>query len=168
MIFAYGSTVDFLIVTLGANNAYEYVEDHNSLYNYFKDNYSYRYILTKDKLLTSIPIKNGKLKELNIYSDIDIIKYLSNDINLDDIIYEYSGTLLITKKVKINDKLGTISIKYNNEVLDTYDVYLKEEIEYKLNIFIKIFIISVPIILFIIIIKKKKRKNKYRNKKIRN
>ena len=146
--------IDFLIITLGSKNANDYVIDHNNLYNYFKDNYSYKYILNKNQFLASIPIKNGKLKELKIYSDKDIKKYLNNDIN--DIKYEYNGIDLITKKIKLNDKLGTINIKYNDEILDTYDVYLNEKIEYKMEWYFKLLIIIVPLLILFIIRKKKK------------
>ena len=158
------STIDdinFLIITLGSKNANDYVIDHNNLYNYFKDNYSYKYILNKNQLLTSIPIKNGKLKELKIYSNKDIKKYLNNDIN--DIKYEYNGIDLITKKIKLNDKLGTINIKYNDEILDTYDVYLNEKIEYKMEWYKKVLIVSIPVVL--LIIKKNKKRKHYRNKR---
>ena len=146
--------IDFLIITLGSKNANDYVIDHNNLYNYFKDNYSYKYILNKNQFLASIPIKNGKLKELKIYSDKDIKKYLNNDIN--DIKYEYNGIDLITKKIKLNDKLGTINIKYNDEILDTYDVYLNEKIEYKMEWYFKLLIIILPLLILFIIRKKKK------------
>lgn len=162
--------IDFLIITLGAKSANEYVADHNNLYTYFKDNYSYKYILNKEQFLTSISIKNGKKKSLDIYSDKEIKKYLINDINLDDIKFEYDGIDLITKDIKLNDKLGIVKIKYNNEVLDTYDVYLNEKVEFKMEFYLKVIIVVVPLLFIIFIIKKyknrkrKKRKQRYYKK----
>ena len=153
--------IDYLIITLGANNTKDFINDHNNLYNYFKDNYSYRYILNKDKLLISIPVKDAKIKTYDVISNKEIKKYLSNDINLDDIEYDYNGIDIITKKIKTNDKLGTISIKYNNEILDTYDVYLNTDIKYNIHWFKYVLIISLIIVL-IIIIKNKKKNNKKR------
>ena len=143
--------IDYLIITLGANNTKDFINDHNNLYNYFKDNYSYRYILNKDKLLISIPVKDAKIKTYDVISNKEIKKYLSNDINLDDIEYDYNGIDIITKKIKTNDKLGTISIKYNNEILDTYDVYLNTDIKYNIHWFKYVLIISL-IISYIFII----------------
>lgn len=151
--------IDYLIITLNANNTSDFINDHIDLYNYYSTNYSYRFILNKKQYLLSIPIKNGKKKLLDIYSSKEIKKYLLNDINLDDIKYEYDGIDIITKKVKLNDKLGTINIKYNNELLDTYDVYLNEKIEFKMELYLKIIIIITPILL-VLIIRKIKKNNK--------
>lgn len=151
--------IDYLIITLNANNTSDFINDHIGLYNYYSANYSYRNILNKKQFLLSIPIKNGKKKKIDIYSNKEIKKYLLNDINLDDIKYEYDGIDIITKKVKLNDKLGTISIRYNGELLDTYDIYLNEKIEYKMELYLKIIIIIIPILL-ILIIRKIKKNNK--------
>lgn len=159
--------IDYLIVTLGADNTYDFINDHINLYNYFSTNYSYRNILNVNQLLISIPIKNGKQESLEIYSHKEIKKYLKNDINLNDIKYEYNGIEMITKKNKLNDKLGTINIKYKDEILDTYDVYLLDVIEYKLEIW-KVIVWSIPIfilLVFILLIKKNK-KYKLKQKKI--
>lgn len=151
--------VDYLIITLNAETTSEFINDHINLYNYYSTNYSYRNILNKKQYLLSIPIKNGKKEKIDIYSNKEIKKYLLNEINLDDIKYEYDGIDIITKKVKLNDKLGTISIKYNGELLDTYDIYLNEKIEYKMELYLKILIIIIPILL-ILIIRKITKKNK--------
>ena len=155
--------IDYLIITLGAETTKEFISDHVNLYNYYSTNYSYRNILNDKQLLVSIPIKNGKKDTLEIYSDKEIKKYLNNDLDLSKIVYEYNGIELITKNVKIDDKLGTITIKYDDEVLDTYDVYLNEEIKYKMEWYLKLLIVSIPIIIVYLILKK--RKKYYRRRK---
>jgi D-alanyl-D-alanine carboxypeptidase (penicillin-binding protein 5/6) len=151
--------VDYLVVTLGANTTKDFINDHVNLYNYFKDNYSYRNILNENQLLISIPVKDAKIDKYDVISNKEIKKYLSNDVNLDDIEYVYDGIDTIDKKIKLNDKLGTISIKYNGELLDTYDIYLNEKIKYKMELYLKILIIIIPILL-ILIIRKITKKNK--------
>ena len=158
--------VDYLIITLGANTTKEFISDHNDLYNYYSSNYSYRYILNKDKVLTSIPVKDAKIDKYDVISNKDIKKYLSNDINLDDIEYVYNGIDSIDKKIKTNDKLGIISIKYNGEVLDTYDVYLDTDIEYNKH-YLKYIIIGLIIISIVFIIYKNNKKRKNIKKKSR-
>ena len=158
--------VDYLIITLGANTTKEFISDHNDLYNYYSSNYSYRYILNKDKVLTSIPVKDAKIDKYDVISNKDIKKYLSNDINLDDIEYVYNGIDSIDKKIKTNDKLGVISIKYNGEVLDTYDVYLDTDIEYNKH-YLKYIIIGLIIISIVFIIYKNNKKRKMKKKKSR-
>ena len=158
--------VDYLIITLGANTTKEFISDHNDLYNYYSSNYSYRYILNKDKVLTSIPVKDAKIDKYDVISNKEIKKYLSNEINLDDIEYVYDGIDSIDKKIKTNDKLGIISIKYNGEVLDTYDVYLDTDIEYNKH-YLKYIIIGLIIISIVFIIYKNNKKRKMKKKKSR-
>lgn len=90
--------VDYLIITLNAETTSEFINDHINLYNYYSTNYSYRNILNKKQYLLSIPIKNGKKEKIDIYSNKEIKKYLLNEINLDDIKYEYDGIDIITKR----------------------------------------------------------------------
>ena len=152
--------IDYLLITIDADSYASYIEDAINIYDYYSTNYSYITILSKDKHLVDIPIKNGKKKNLSIFSNKEIKKYLKNDIDISKIEYQYVGIDIITKKVKLNDKLGTINIKYNGKILDTYDIYLQEKIEYK-HTFLYIIIIS----LIVIIILKHKYKKKRRKKR---
>jgi len=155
--------IDYLLITIDADSYASYIEDAINIYDYYSTNYSYITILSKDKHLIDIPIKNGKKKNLSIYSNKEIKKYLKNDIDISKIEYEYIGIDTITKKVKLNDKLGTINIKYNGKVLDTYDIYLKEKIKYKHT---KLYIIISLIIVTILYYKNKKNKRKKKRKVI--
>ena len=114
--------------------------------------------MNDNQLLTTIPVKDAKIDYLEVYSNKEIKKYLSNDIDLSKIDYVYNGIDIITKDIKLNDKLGTISIKYNDELLDTYDVYLDKEIEYNKH-YLKYIIYGI-IIIFIIYILYNKKKEK--------
>lgn len=152
--------IDYMLITIDADSYASYIKDAINIYDYYSSNYSYINILSKDKHLVDIPIKNGKKKNLSIYSNKEIKKYLKNDIDISKIEYQYVGIDIITKKVKLNDKLGTINIKYNGKILDTYDIYLQEKIEYK-HTFLYIIIIS----LIVIIILKHKYKKKRRKKR---
>lgn len=151
------NNIDYLIITLNANTKKEFILDHINMYSYFRDNYDYHNILDNNQFLVSIPIKNGKKDKLDIYSSTEIKKYLKNDMDFNNIKYEYNGIELITKDIKINDKLGTINILYNDELLDTYDIYLNEKIEYKMNIFLLVIPILFLILLSIMIKKYKKK-----------
>ena len=149
--------ISYMLITLDADSYASYIKDALNIYDYYSSNYGYKVILEKNKHLVDIPIKNGKKKDLSVYSEKEIKKYLSNDIELSKIEYEYIGVDKITKKIKLNDKLGVINIKYNDEILDTYDIYLNEEIKYKHTF---VYIIIIVIIIFIVYLKKIKRKKK--------
>lgn len=158
--------VDYLIITLGANTTKDFINDHIDLYNYYSTHYSYRPILNKDQVLTSIPISDAKIDKYEVISNKEIKKYLSNDINLDDIEYVYNGIDTISKKIKTNDKLGSINIIYDGEVLDTYDVYLDSDIEYNKH-YLRYIIIGLVVISFVFIIYKKINEKKNKRKKSR-
>ena len=154
--------IDYLIITLGANNNRDFIIDHINLYNYFKDNYSYRYILKKNQFLISIPVRDAKVDMYDVLSDKDIKKYLGNDINLDDIEYKYDGIDLITRKIQVNDKLGTVSIILNDKILDTYDVYLNTEIVYNTHYLKYIIIVTVFLLIVSIFLVRRIKNIKYR------
>ena len=151
--------VNYLLITLGAPTNYPYhITDSIDIYNYYDTNYGYISILNEDDFLVSIKVKYSKLKHYDVYSNKNIKKYLLKTTKKEDIDYKYEGIELITKKIKKGDKLGTISIYLNDEVLDTYDVYLDIDIKYY-NF--KLYITVILIILAILIIRlryKKKRK----------
>lgn len=157
--------VNYLLITIGAPTNYPYhITDSIDIYNYYDTNYGYINILNKDDFLVSIKVKYSKLKHYDVYSNKDIKKYLLRTTKKEDIKYKYDGIELITKKIKKGDKLGTISIYLNDEVLDTYDVYLDIDIKYY-NFKLYITVIAVILILLILRIKRKKKRKKLLKKR---
>lgn len=149
--------IDYLMVTLGADDIGYHIIDSVNIYNYYGENYSYIEILKKDQKLKTIKIKFGKNKTYDIKSDKKIEKYLKNDIDKNKIKYEYKGIEELNYKIKKGDKLGKVTIKYEDKVLDTYDVYLNDDIPYIIHWFI-IIPVGVLIIIIFILFKFKKRK----------
>lgn len=152
--------VDYLLVTLGADNYSDYINDAINAYDYYSNNYEYKTVLVINQFLIDIPIKNGKEKSLSIYSKDHIDLYLPNEMDLNELEYEYEGVSEITKDIKVNDKLGVINITYHKEILATYDIYLTEKIEYKNSNILKVIIVFVFIVIII-----KTRKNKIKKSK---
>lgn len=143
--------VDYLLVTTGAPTDYPYhITDAVDLYNYYSTNYGYIKILSTDQEITKLKIKNGKEDYYFIKAPTDYSKYLKKDINLDDIKYEYDGINEINKKIHKGDKLGIVNVVYDNDILYTFDVYLNDDIAYKIEF--KIYAIILLIILFVLII----------------
>ena len=162
---SYINGVDYLLITLGTPTDYPYhITDSIDIYNYYDTNYGYVDILNKDDFLVSIKVKYSKLKHYDVYSNKDIKKYLLRTTKKEDIKYKYEGIELITKKIKKGDKLGTISIYLNDEVLDTYDVYLDIDIKYY-NFKLYISVILIIFILILLSVKRKKKRKKLLKKK---
>lgn len=150
--------VSYLAITLNAEDMPTYLEDTLSLYNYYSSNYSYKIVLKKNQTLKTLKVKGSKVKEYQVYSNKEISKYLSNDISINDIEYKYKGVEELNRKIKKGDYLGEVEIILDNHVLDTYKIYLEENIKYY-NYFLLLipsFLLLIIIIARFVIIKKKK------------
>lgn len=149
--------VNYLLITLGAEaRTTNNIKDTIKIYEYYSTNYGYINILSKDQLLKTIEVKNSKTKTYDILSKEDIELYLEKTITKDKLNYKYEGIEVLNKDIKLGDKLGTVTILNNEEVLYTFDVYLDTEIKYyNYPLYITISFISLAII-FIIFKKLKK------------
>ena len=151
---------DFIFIVLGSDINYPYqIEDTINLYNYVNSNYSHKKILSKNDKIVTLKIKNSKQKEYVVYSNNDVIKYLNNSINLDELKYYYTGITVLNKNIKTGDKIGEYIIKYNEDILYKTDVYLSSNIQYY-NYKLVVFIISIILLLLILCKKLKNKKNK--------
>lgn len=162
--------VEYLLVTLGANpkgSKSQAVKDAITIYDYFSENYDYQKVISKGEVLKTIKNKFGKEKEYSIYLNEDKELYLKNTVKLDDITYQYNGLEEISSKNKKGDKLGTISLIYKNEVINSYDVYLNDNLEYYHPYLYLTIIVTVVIFVLLLFKLKKKNKKKRRHKKRR-
>lgn len=160
---------DYLLIVLGANisNRSNAIKDSINIYNYYKDNYSHRIIAKENQTIKNINIKWGKEKEYSIKNKDNIAYYLNNDIDLNNIEYNYNGIEELNYKIKKGDKLGTITIKYKDKILSTNDVYLDKEIKYYHPIIYTIIGISVLLIIIKFIASKRKHNKKNKRRKRR-
>lgn len=150
------NNVKYLLVTTNASIEKSYhIMDAVNLYDYYSNNYSYKKIIDQNKLIKTIQIKDIINKEYNIYADIDKYMYLENNIDTNELTYEYEGIEEITKDTNQKEKIGTLSIKYNNNLLYVYDLYINDKIKF---IDINHFVIPIIIILISLIIIKRKKK----------
>lgn len=150
--FSEKENFEYIVVTAHADSYKDVMNDHEKIYNYYFNNYSYKnYNINFD-----IKIKNGKEDFYNVNIDEEL--YLNNEIKNSDITYKYEGINEINKDIKKRDKLGTVTIYNKNELLKIIDIYLEKELEYKSYIWL-----FIPIgIIFILLLVFKKRKKKKR------
>ena len=149
--------VDYLLITLGAKaRTTNNLKDTIKIYEYYSTNYGYINILSKGDLLKTIEVKNSKTKTYDILSKEDKELYLEKTITKDNLIYKYEGIEELNKDIKKGDKLGTVTILNNEDILYTFDVYLDTDIKYyNYPLYIGIGIISL-LIIFILFKKLKK------------
>lgn len=124
--------VNYMIVRLNAqvDKSYLNINDSIRLYNYYNDNYQYKTIINKDDLILTLPVERAFTRELKFYIEEDINRYVRKNINKEDLVIEYIGINAINKDIKLNQKLGTISVIYDNELLYKKDIYLNKRIFY--------------------------------------
>ena len=119
------------------------------------ENYSNQKIVDKTKSFKEIKAKYSKESKIKLYPEKDIIKYLPNNYDKNDVKYEYNGIETVTPFTK--EKLGTLKIYYKEDLLDNQTIYLKQKIPFSITNFIKenIIIASLVTISIIIIIIKR-------------
>ena len=160
--------ITYIVVTDYADNYKELLTDNSKIYQYFFDNYGYKGYKTS----FDIPIENSKQEKYIV--DINTNLYLSNDYDESLITYEYKGKDKITYLNKKGSKLGSVSIYYDNELINSIDVKLLDNIKYEPKAYtIPIFLIIVGMIIFILLTffpvrkyLKKKQKIKYNKVKM--
>ena len=150
--------INYILITLGATydkKAPHHIEDAKTIYDYFMENYSNQKIVDKTKSFKEIKAKYSKESKIKLYPEKDIIKYLPNNYDKNDVKYEYNGIETVTPFTK--EKLGTLKIYYKEDLLDNQTIYLKQKIPFSITNFIKenIIIASLVTISIIIIIIKR-------------
>ena len=142
---------NYIVITGSADSYKEVIEDHINIYNYYFNNYGYHdYNVNFD-----IKIKNSKEELYNV--NIDTKHYLENNYDKNLLTYEYNGIEEINKKIKKGDKLGIVSIYYNDELLEEKEIYLNKDIKYK-NYLLLIIIGIIILSLLVILLRKKKKR----------
>lgn len=162
--------VGYLLVVIGADtdNKANAVKDTVEIYNYYSSNYSYQQVVAKDQLIKKIPVKFGTSKTYELKSNQEISLYLENSIRKNRIKYIYEGVEELNYFIKKGDKLGTVTVKYDDRVLTKYDVYLTDTLDYYHPVLYIVLIISFLIMILSlkkIFAKPKKKKRRKKKKK---
>mgnify|MGYP001107161386 CR=1 FL=1 len=143
-----------LVVCKSKENIYlsQHVIDTYKIYDYLNQvTFKERVILKKGTIIKRIEAEDSTISEYIAIADKDITAFLS-DSDYEKIRYEYHVANLITPKNKIDDNLGYVDILVDNEIIDTYHIYLKDEVfSYQKESKI-IMIIIIGLIFFIIIL----------------
>lgn len=160
--------VNYLLVVLNSStdSKSNAIRDSLSIYDYYSSMYSYQKVISKNQKFNKVKVKWGHVSDYTISSLDDISLYLRNDTRKARFEYKYDGISEINYKIKKGDKLGSISVIYEGDILAKYDVYLNDDIEYYHPVlYTMIFVFSIFTILsFEALIKAKKRKKKKNRK----
>ena len=149
----------YIVVTNQANDYKELLNDTFNIYNYFYTNYDY----FNYDIDFNIDIENGKESKYSVKLSPKL--YLNKDFDQSLITYKYNGTKKITFLKNKGDKLGSVSIYYDKDLIKTVDVKLNSDLKFKSKAYTKV-IISFIIILIVLVLailglfKFKTKKNK--------
>ena len=96
--------------------------------------------------------------------------YLRNDFDKKELEYKYTGTELITRKTKENEKIGKVDIYYEGHKLTSVDIILKDKPRFSITKYLlahKVIVIAILLIVLFFILKNKKHKKRKVKKKKR-
>ena len=165
---AKANNVNYMLVTTGAlydKKAPHHIEDAKIIYDYFINNHGNQKVVNKNNSFKTIKTKYTDKNTLKLYPNKNITMYLKNDYNKNDIKYTYQGKEELTPLNKKGETIGTLKIYYQDKLLDTQKIILKENLNFNIQSFLKqeiipiISVISTILLVIIIIIVKKKRAN---------
>lgn len=148
---------ELIIITIGAigeiDSKKNIIDALNILSN-IKDNYSNRIILKNNNLVDNIIYKDGdKEKSYEIRSPKTLKYYMNNSLDLNYLKIFYEGTTIIDDTFKEGDKLGKVSVYYEDKLLDSVDIefnkkyIVKDSRDYK-NILIFVGICLLGLLVF--------------------
>ena len=153
------STVDdinYLLVTLNARTSDKaaHIKDALKVYNFYKDNYAYHEFVKEDDVVVTLDTKYAKEQEIDIYSQINKKYFHDNTFDKNKVTFEYDGIKEISYFLEKGTKLGTVKIKYDGEVIDSFELTYNQELTFSLtNLLLthKIEVVLVSIILVFIL-----------------
>ncbi len=161
---------EFIIIVLNAetiNGVHYNLADTVKLIDYLNKNYKNEYLVKKNDLIKTLPVKLSKIDKYEIHATKDVIKYLPSDYNKDNFKIKYEGLEELSFKNKKGKEIGTIKYYYENKLIDKEKVILNKEIKASFKKLLKKYF-YIPIILIVIIlflIRRKNIKKKRRRKK---
>ena len=160
--FAKDKNVDLILITAGApydKISPHHIEDAKTVYDYYINNYDNIKIVDKTKPFKKIKTKYANVDYIKLYPEKDIIKYIPENYNKEDITFKYKGKQTI--KYSDKGKIGILKIYYKDKLLDTQKIIIKDKLKFSLIKYIKenlITILAIIVSLLIILIIKRVHK----------
>lgn len=160
--------INYLLITTGAYG-YEDIPynivDSKQIYEYYFENYIYYKVMQKDDVLIYLDNKYS-IEDVNILASEDFYYYMFKD-DIENIKYEYNGLNEVSIFTKKDEKIGTLNIILDNEIIKSVDIYVPDNIDFSITKFLLkyFYIILIPILMLLLLIYKKIKKVKYAIKK---
>ncbi len=148
--------VDYLLVTLNAyNDNTAHLNDSIKIYDYFSNNYSYIDIFNEGDAIYKLETHNTIEDEYVVKAPHTKTLYLKNDFDKEKLVYEYDGDTILSYLNRKGSTIGHMVVKYDDKVLDEFDVILEEKLSFSLDKYFvkyKVIIISFVVLVAILIV----------------
>lgn len=147
------SNHELLLITLGAPNDtnFYHILDALDLIDFVDTNYKDQALVKEHETIKTIPVKNSQISSYTLTSSKNITKFLPNDYDISKLKIEYDGLEELSFINKTNDKIGTVNYYYEDELLDSEEFYLEEQIKIDFFKTIYSYRFSISIIILVII-----------------
>lgn len=142
---------EYILITMKSAENFKLTQsilDSYAIYNSIIDKtFSKRQLLKKGTILKRIDVNNSTISEYPIIIDQNIYRTLSNEDYM-NVSYDYHLVNSISWENKVGDNLGYVDIYANDEIIATYNIYLKDEI-FKYTPRSRTIIITIIILVFV-------------------
>ena len=148
----------YYAITLGAPvenfRDFKHLRDANTVMDYIENNYEYKTLFNKDDVYKAIQVNDSTITYYDVKYKEDLTLLLPIDFKMDDLRIENDLLYDISYKFKKGDKLGTVRMYYQDELIYSEDFYLEDNIKPSIIGFIKnnIILCSIMVVAFTILI----------------
>ena len=150
--------IDYLTVTAGADAKLNFpnnIIDTKKMLEYFFDHYEYTPIIKSGDILATVKNKYDD-KDISILAKEDIYEYILKE-DKNEVHFEYNGKEEISSFTGKKDKIGTVTIKLKDTILQTIDIYRPEKIDFNLFHFLLSYIYIIVLAFVLLLLFRKKR-----------
>ena len=148
----------YYAVTLGAPvenfRDFKHLRDANTVIDYIENNYEYKTLFKKDDVYKAIQVNDSTIDYYDVKYKDDLTLLLPIDFKMEDLRIENDLLYDISYKFKKGDKLGTVKMYYQDELIYSEDFYLEETIKPSIIGFIKnnVILCSIMVVAFTILV----------------
>lgn len=132
--------VNYMLITTNATysktEANHFIDARN-IYEYYMENYNFVIVFPINSSLYNIDTQYAKEEKVAVLASKDYLYYLKKPFDETKITTKYKGVSYVDYKTKVGEKLGTLSVYYDNELIDTIDLFLKEKVPFNLISYFK-------------------------------
>ena len=162
---------NIIILVLNArkiNDKYYNVEDTITLINFLNENFKDEYLVKKNDLIKTLPVKLSKIDKYEIHATKDVTKYLPSDYDHKNFKIKYEGLEELSYKNKKGNEIGTIKYYYKDKLIDSEKVIVNKEIKASFKKILKKYF-YIPLIILVISLLLVRRRNirKRRRKRLK-